>query len=239
MNERTSARTPLRFGAGVVLYASFDSTWRWRYEVADLYHARYWNQIANYLMERPFSVKGEIVSLDAGGPTYRAGDVARIRVRLTDRLGKPLVEAAAEALLYRAGAKATTVPLAADPNRGGLFVGATGPLEPGDYEVGVVVEGFSELETKARTTFTVEPRTAREFVDLVLDEQLLRDMASAAGGIYAREEDAGAVVELLRPLSEGTVVVSETRLAQSYWWFLPLVALLTLEWLVRKRVGMV
>ena len=31
-------------GAGKCFYMGFDETWRWRYEVADLYHQRFWNQ---------------------------------------------------------------------------------------------------------------------------------------------------------------------------------------------------
>jgi hypothetical protein len=91
---------------------------------------------------------------------------------------------------------------------------------------------------KARTTFTVEPRTAKEYLLLTCDEELLRDTAEAAGGAYLREEDAGALARLLMPLSEGKIVVTETRLAQSYWWFVPIVLFLAVEWIIRKRAGM-
>lgn len=225
-------------GAGSVLYCGFDSTWRWRYEVADLYHTRYWNQLAAFLMEPPFAVKDQYVALDVGGPTYATGDSARIRARLSDRQGKPLVDAQAEAVVYRDGRKVATVPLEADPNRGGMYRAATAGLEPGEYEISVSVAGFSELETRARAGFTVEPRRAQEFADLTCDEDLLRAMAAASGGTYLREEEADRLTALLRPLSEGRVVITETRLAQSYWWFAPIMLLLTLEWIIRKRVGM-
>ena len=35
-------------------YMGFDESWRWRYEVADLYHQRFWNQLKTRVMERPF-----------------------------------------------------------------------------------------------------------------------------------------------------------------------------------------
>ena len=69
-------------------------------------------------------------------------------------------------------------------------------------------------------------------------EGMLRDTAEAADGAYLREEDAGALARLLMPLSEGKLVVSETRLAQSYWWFAPIVLFLAVEWIIRKRAGM-
>lgn len=227
-----------RFGAGNVLYCSFDSTWRWRYEVADRYHQRYWNQVAAWLMEPPYAVRDEFVSLDAGGPTYGEGDAAALRVRLRDREGKPLLDAHAEALLYRDGERLASVALEPDANRGGVYRGRTAALESGEYEVGVSVEGFSELEMKARATFVVESREARELGVLTCNEELLEAMAAASGGRYLREEDAPRLESLLRPISEGRVVVSEMRLSQSYWWLAPILLLLTLEWLLRKRMGL-
>jgi hypothetical protein len=63
-------------------------------------------------------------------------------------------------------------------------------------------------------------------------------MAAISGGEYLREENINRLADLLAPLSEGRVVESDTVLWQSYWWFLPIIVLLTIEWIVRKRVGM-
>ncbi len=60
------------FGAGRVFYSATDETWRWRYKAADTYHQRFWNQVAQWVMPRPFTVSDDYVSLDAGPPTYAA-----------------------------------------------------------------------------------------------------------------------------------------------------------------------
>ena len=39
-------------------------------------------------------------------------------------------------------------------------------------------------------------------------------------------------------MSQGKVIESDTVLWQSWWWFTPLLGLLTAEWLLRKRAGM-
>lgn len=226
-------------GGGHVLYCASDETWRWRYEVADRYQTRYWNQVVNWLMEAPFAVKDRFVALDAGGPAYLAGESARIRVRLSDRDGKPLLNARGEAAVYRAGEKVMVIPLEPDAGRPGRYRAVSPALREGEYEVGVSVEGFSELETKARASFAVEPRKSTELANLSCDEELLKAMAAASGGTYFREEEAGRLAGLLKPLSDGRIVVTETRLAESYWWFVPVVLLLTVEWFVRKRVGLI
>ena len=70
------------------------------------------------------------------------------------------------------------------------------------------------------------------------NEQLLKQMAVASGGVFLREEDIGRLPELLSPLSSGRVVESETLIWQSYWWFAMIVMLLTVEWVLRKRAGL-
>jgi hypothetical protein len=226
------------FGAGKVFYHGFDDSWRWRYEVADLHHVRYWNQIANWVAELPFAVRDKFVSLDAGAVTYRPGDSADLRVRLRDGSSKPVANATVDAVLYRDGARAATIRLSPDDNAGGLFHGRTSALEPGNYEVAVESAAIPSSELKARTEFKVEARETGELVQLSLNEELLRQMSTASNGQYLREEDLPRLPDLLAPMSQGRIVESDTILWQSYWWFCPIVLLLTIEWIIRKRVGM-
>ena len=73
-----------RYGAGRVLYSAFEESWRWRYNVGDLYHQKFWNQIAKWIMEPPFAVQDAHIALDSGDTTYDVGDTAEIRVRIQD-----------------------------------------------------------------------------------------------------------------------------------------------------------
>ena len=63
-------------------------------------------------------------------------------------------------------------------------------------------------------------------------------MAQISGGAFFREEDAGRVATLLKPLSQGKVVENEIVLWQSWWWFVPVILLFTLEWILRKQAGL-
>jgi hypothetical protein len=226
------------FGAGKIFYQAFDDSWRWRYEVGDQHHVRYWNQIANWMAELPFAVRDKLISLDAGAITYQPGDAADLRVRLRDGQGRPVTNAAVDAVLFRDGKRVATMRLTPDDNAGGLFRGRTAALEPGNYEVAVESAAIAERDAKARTGFKVEPLQTGELTQLSLNEELLRQMAAATGGEYLREENVDRLVELLAPISQGRVIESDTVLWQSYWWFLPIIFFLTVEWIIRKRVGM-
>lgn len=226
------------YGAGKVIYMAFDESWRWRYEVADQYHARFWNQMARQIAEQPYAVQDQFVKLDAGSATYQPGDKAEIRARLRDRDGKPMLKAKAAAQIYRDGRKVATLPLDAGDSKSGSFAGQTGPLEPGKYEVGVSIEGIDDAQLKARAQFTVEAPVSIERRAVTMDESTLSAMASRAFGRYYREEDLPQLIERLEPTSSGRIIVTETALWRSYWWFVPIMLLLTMEWLLRKRAGL-
>ncbi|MBI5772396.1 MAG: VWA domain-containing protein [Verrucomicrobia bacterium] len=236
--RRGAALAFRRFGAGRVLYAAFDESWRWRYEVADLYHQKVWNQIAKWIMDEPYPVQDKFVALDSGALTRKPDEIGEISVRVRDAQGQLMSGAKPEALLFQNGRKTATVALAAEETNPGVYRGRTPALAEGGYEVRVQVAGLPEDEMKARTEILVAPPGAGELAHLNCDEELLRQIAFHSGGEYYREEDAGALVERLKPLSQGIVIESDTALWQSWWWFVPIVALLTIEWLLRKRAGL-
>ncbi len=226
------------FGAGKVLYHAFDDSWRWRYEVGDRNHVRYWNQMANWIAELPFAVRDKFISLDAGEITYQPGESADLRVRLRDGEGRPVTDSVVDAVLSRDGKRIATIRLAPDENAGGLFRGRTAALEPGNYEVHVESVAIAERDSLARTEFKVAAGDTGELAQLALNEDLLKQIATTSGGTYLREEQMPDLLKILAPISEGKVIETETVLWQSYWWFLPLIGLLTAEWVLRKRAGL-
>lgn len=231
-----------QFGAGKVLYTGMDETWRWRYNVADQYQEPYWHQLANAIIEQPYAVRDKFASLDAGSVNYRPGESAEIRLRLRDEKGRAISTGSPTALLYCDGQKIATVSLSADENSGGAFRGRTPRLAPGHYEVGVNVSDLVPQAADLRAGFYVQGQgsdAAFELGELNCNEELLIQLAKASGGEYFREEDASKIAQRLEPFSKGRVQESETVLWQSWWWFVALIGLLTAEWILRKRAGLV
>lgn len=227
-----------RSGAGRVLYLAFDETWRWRYKAADTYHQRIWNQLARFVMPRPFAASDEYLAVDSGPVSYRNQESADLRIRLRGLDGKPTSDATADALLWKEGRVVSTVGLTPDPDQPGIYRGKTEALSEGEYQVSVRASGFSDDVLKARGEFVVLPAESGELDDTACNELLLKQMAAESGGTYLREEQIGQLPKLLSPLSRGRVVESDTLLWQTYWWFSAIVLLLTLEWFLRKRAGL-
>ena len=227
-----------RFGAGRVLYSAFDESWRWRKGVADLHHQRYWNQVAKWIMEPPFAVQDAYIALDSGPTSYELEETALIRVRITNPQLAVNPNLKPEAVILREGRVFDTVPLASDP-QSLTFRGETAPLEAGDYEVRVRIPGVPDGLIKASTAFTVASNPFGELGRLHCDELLLRQIAKDSGGEYYREEEMQRLVELLGPASDHREITEEIQLWQSYWWFAPIMLLLTTEWILRRTKGLV
>ena len=189
-------------------------------------------------MPRPYAVSDDYVSLDTGPSTYASGDAVDIRARLRGVDGRPATNATVDALLWQDGRIVSTVTLDPDENGGGVYRGRTGRLTEGRYEVSIRASGFSQEVLPARTSFLVQPPESHELELTACNNDLLEEMARSSGGRFLREEEFGELAELLRPLSSGRVIESDTLLWQSYWWFAAVVLLLSIEWLLRKRAGL-
>lgn len=236
--EKYPAVLTRNYGAGRVVYLAFDESWRWRYKTADKWHQRAWQQIAKFAMPQPFAVSDEYVSIDTGPASYESGENPAVRVKLNGIDGKPNPDSIVEALVWKDGKVVSTVSLAADPNIPGLYRNELDGLDSGEYEISVRASGYQDSALKSRSRFLILPPESGEMSETSVNVELLRQMATESGGKYIPEEDLSNLPDLLQPFSNGRVVESDTQLWQSYWWFAAMMLLLTIEWILRKRAGL-
>ena len=238
-NRRVPVVVTRRYGAGAVLYVGTDELWRWRYNVGDRYHQKFWVQMSNWTAEQPFSVQGKNVSIAADKMVYDPGGRASLRVRVRDDKGRAQDSGDFVALLYRDGRLYSEVELDADPNQGGIFRARTGRLEGGEYEIAVKQKYLlkKDREFDARAEFVVRSGNNRELDNLSVNRELLETVAHNSGGQYFAEEEARNLVDLLESIDKKKVISSETNLWSSYWWFTAIIGLLVAEWVLRKRAG--
>lgn len=227
------------YGAGRVFYLSTDQTWRWRYKVADRFHARFWNQLLNAVMQPPYSANDDYVALGTDKIEYEAGQSSTIRARLQDPSGQPVGDATVDALLIADDRIFATVPLAVDDPARGTYRGQTPPLQTGAYSIRIRASGFDSQALQASTPIWVGTRDAVELARVSLDQDTLKQVAKTGGGVYLHESSSDQIIEHLRPLSNGMVVESDVLVWQSFYWFWAIILLLALEWWLRKRAGLV
>ena len=227
------------FGAGRVFYLSTDQTWRWRYKVADRFHARFWNQLLAAVMQPPYSASDDYVALGTDKIEYEAGASSTVRVRLQDTSGDPVGDATVDALLVADDRVIATVPLAIDDPARGTYRGQTAPLEAGAYDIRIRASGFDANALQATTPIWVGARDTVELGRVGLNKNALVQITETAEGSYFHESSADQLLETLRPLSSGSVVESDILVWQSFYWFWTVMLLLATEWWLRKRAGLV
>lgn len=226
-------------GAGVVLYLATDDFWRWRYQVADLYHQRLWMQLGSWVAAPPFQAEDKRMALGTDRLRYASGESSEIRVRLRNSQGGIVKDAQPRAFLLHEGKEIATLLLDPDAVHLGVYRALTPPLKPGSYEIAV-----SESPSAPRSDLHLSLRVAdsgnAEWATLTMNRPMLETMATNSGGRFLREEQAAAELpNLLQTLDQKQTITRETLLWSSWWWFGLVMLLLTAEWLLRKRLRLV
>ncbi len=212
---------------------------RWRYKVADLVHQRLWNQLARWCMRTPMAVQGEFVSLDCGAVNHALGSNIGLRTQLRDASGRPAAGKSPVAILSSGGVPVARVPLIEDPNVPATYFADIASLPAGDYDLTVEAAGFGRESLDVHANFSVIAPPSVEMQRIACNDAMLRELAERGGGSYLPESEAARLLNMLRPLSKGRFVESDTVLWQTYWWFALAMLLLTVEWWLRKRAGLI
>jgi len=238
---RGGTRMPLvtmqYIAAGTVVTQFSDESWRWsRADTGPLDYERYWEQMIRYL-GRSRLLGSDRIELS----TYRQGDFAlgepvRFRVRFHDpRTAPPADRGVVLALQHSSGSR-RTLNLVRESSTRGVFEGSVSLLEEGEYRAWLIEPTLSGAPPSV--DFRVLPpqtETARLEVDLA---ELGVAAERSAGKMFRVSE----IDRLLAELPLGRRVRVESMPARPLWnlwpWPTLFVALLTAEWLIRKRLGL-
>ena len=78
----------------------------------------------------------------------------------------------------------------------------------------------------------------REFADPRLNEGFLRRVARASGGRYVRASEAGRIVAWLQAAVPQSAAPEQRDVWHAPWAFAVVAALLSAEWILRRRWGL-
>lgn len=226
-------------GAGAVLYLGTDELWRWRFQVADLYHQRLWMQLGAWIAAPPFQIDQKRIAVGTDRLRYSPGETSEIRLRVRNEKGDIVTDAQPRAYLLHDGNEVATLQLEPDPTHVGIYRAMTPPLKAGTYEI-AVAESPSAPRNDARLSLHVSDTGNPEWATLTMNRPLLETMAGNSGGRFLREEQALTDLPgLLQSMDRKQVITKETILWSSWWWFGAAILLLTIEWLMRKQLKLV
>lgn len=222
-------------GAGKVVYHATDETFRWaRWPGSPTYYARYWLQTLRYLCRSKLASDTGGVEITTGRSQYRRGDAVRVQVRYRDERQAPDDDAGVTIFVEREGGRRRQIVLHRNAAHRGLFEGTLNDLTEGTYRAWPA----SAEEDVAPCLFTVVAPPGEQ-AQLAMNGADLRRAASLTGGKFYTFAEAG---QLLRDLPRGRRVTIESLpeepIWNSSWIVMAVIGLLTTEWVMRKRAGL-
>jgi hypothetical protein len=247
------------YGLGKVLWVGTGDTWRWRLRVGDAYHHRFWGQVVRWASAGQLTAGNALVRFGAVRPRVGEDESARLQARISEGVGGVRPDLLMAARVFKAdprtgrstGEAVALVPLRAAKGMPRTFEGAAPALPPGAYTIRLdVPEMAAALHLDdgdprrpgpvpvPEAPLHVMARETSERVELAATRDPLDRLAAATGGRVFADFEADLLPPLLHSRTRTVTRTEETRLWDQPASLLLFFAILTIEWVGRKRLGL-
>jgi uncharacterized membrane protein len=225
-----------RFGQGKSMALTTGTTWRWRMglEHKDHFYELFWKQMQRWLVsDVPDPVQGS-----AEKHSYSLDDSVAIAAEACDSSFLPVNNARVTARVKAPSGQITSLPMVWVTEKEGVYSAAYKPKEDGIYEVSTeAFLGDRSLGT-ATSNFRVAD-TNDEFHASAMNAGLLNRLSAQTGGRFFTADDVRTLPEDISYIDKGFSRMEEKDLWDMPFLFLLLVGLISTEWILRKRKGLV
>ena len=223
-----------RYGRGRSMVFAGEASWRWRMLVpsSDRSYEFFWRQAVRWLAG-PAPDPVAVTVQDTSEP----GDAVEIEVDVRDRAFSPVADATVEATLAVPGGESRPLALRRESSASGRFTAAFRPAEAGLYRIQAEARRSDVALGSADRFFHVGGHD-RELAEPRLNEGVLRRVAQATGGQYVRAEDVSRIVASLQRIIPQAVEPERRDLWHEPWALALVIALLSAEWILRRRWGL-
>jgi hypothetical protein len=226
------------YGQGYVLWVGFDDTWRWRFNTQEKLFGRFWTQ-AVYTAGVPRIVGTRQTQISTNTHAPVKGESGEVYLRVFNENFQPFAAEELDAKLERLDAstndkdRETIVKFHKVPGVNGEYVATIPYNQTGQFRLSVDPKN----RNPATLNYSVNYPENHEQSPGMLDEAAMRQLAETTGGKFYREEDLMKLPDEVRP-QPSPFYQREEILLWNAWIMGALIALLTLEWFLRKFNGL-
>jgi uncharacterized membrane protein len=227
-------------GDGRVLAFAGDSTWHWQMQGFGDAHRRFWRQAVLWLAKKDQQTEGQVWIKLAGRRVMR-GTRVDFTLGVKDSHGEPVPAARPTVTVDTPEGRSVDVRPTKSGDHWSAIFRETG--KPGDYRIKVVANDGANQIGIAEARFLVPNQDIeldRPAAEPSLMAQLAEMTASAGGKALAAEELPALLAHLA---AEPPKLTEEVVAKVTYWdtwpFFLVFVGLVSTEWYLRKRWGLV
>lgn len=225
------------YGNGRVVALAADSTWHWWMQGFATQHKRFWRQMILWLARKDESLEGSVwVKLPRR--RFPPGELVTFQVGARSPEGETVVDADFEAEVTLPDGSAEPLRLVRDNQ---TIEGSFRQTQAaGDYMVRVTAKQGDQLLGSTQARFLVVKQDL-ELDNAAADPGMLESLAAMTGGQTPAPEQLPELIRQISAQTEELVVRRETK--RTFWdnwpFFFALVGLMSLEWYLRKRWGLV
>ena len=220
------------YGKGRVIAFAGDSTWRWWMHGFQSAHKRFWRQIVLWLAKKDQENQGNVwVRLD--NTRFFPGNRVEFTAGAQSPQSEPITDAELKVDIVKPDGKRVAVVMVRKEDRQAASFRDT--QQPGDYTIEVTASSGT-----ARAQFTVAEQDL-ELDNASSDPDAMKGVARASDGEVVRAEMLPKWLDDLMKKTDYLEVKQETKktLWDTWNFFFAVLTILTVEWYLRKRWGLV
>ena len=224
-----------RYGAGRTMFSAIADTWRWRYYHGAPLYKSYWLEMMRELArQRVFGVSHGIV-LRTASLHAEIGQTERIFLSVRDPELIAQMPTVVPVILTSAHGR-QTIRLSAISPAHRQFEGEFTPWNAGHYTLAAKPGVLPGPVTPVEMDVT---ESMREFARLTADPAALARLTAGTGGAVVPLARQNALAGLIPDRSVEVAIRQSRQLWNKPWALALLVLLLTVEWILRKRAGLI
>jgi len=221
-------------GSGKVLFMGIDSAWRWRRGVEDLYHYRFWGQVARWMSYQRNMAAGQRVRLFFTPERPEPGATVTLSANAFDANGAPLKEGSVAIDLTSPDGSQKRIELQKNDSAWGAYFGRFKVDQPGAWKLSATVANSTD---KPVETTLLAQGTEIEKTGQPARPEVLEEIARVSRGRMIQPAQLAELVKEITTLPQPRPLENRIPL-WSHWASLSLLILLmALFWIGRKWSG--
>ncbi|MGJ8674142.1 hypothetical protein [Rubritalea sp.] len=222
-------------GNGKVLYLGHDSAWRWRRGVEDLYHYRFWGQVARWMSYQRNMAAGERLRLYYAPDRPKPGDFVTLNANAFAPNGAPLQEGEINIDITAPDGNSSRIQLTPAEEAWGSYTGRMRITQAGEWKIQASIAGDSNAPA-IETTITAQGDSL-EKVGQPARPEVLEEMARVAKGAVIHPQEISKISAVIDALPKRKPLEDSLPLWAQISTMIVLLTLLGLFWTLRKLNG--
>lgn len=228
-----------RYGKGITYMIASDDLWQWAFVTYtqggdDSYYRKFWSGTIRWLSF--VRTQADQVNVEPSKQTYTRDEKAIIKAYIYNENYDPMDNAQIKAQVQTPAGTSRDIKFVFEEN--GRYSAEFTPTMDGNHKVEVTAEHNGRLIGKGTAEFIVQTATL-EYQSIQLNEPLLKQVADISGGKYYNINDIDELPKSIKSDQESIALTKEQSIWDNGWLLGFVVVMLTTEWLLRKKKGLV